>query len=110
MSKDNYRSPWDSRYSSKEMLRIFSDQNKYSLWRRLWVALAEGQQALGLTISDDQIQEMRAHVDQIDFDEALLQEERCKHDVHGAYSYLWQAMSEGQGYYSPRCYILLCDR
>ncbi len=81
MSEDTYSSPWETRYASEGMLRIFSDRNKYGLWRRLWVALAEGQKDLGLVITRDQIDQMRAYVDQIDFEEALRQEERCKHDV-----------------------------
>ncbi|MDP1836435.1 MAG: adenylosuccinate lyase [Chlamydiales bacterium] len=81
MSRDMYQSPWSSRYASPEMLKIFSDQNKYGLWRRLWVILAEAQHELGLPVNTRQISQLRAHVDDIDFDAVRQHEERVKHDV-----------------------------
>ena len=70
MPQDNtgYLSPFSTRYASKEMQYLFSAQNKFSLWRKLWIILAESEQALGLPIADGQIEEMRAHIDDIDFE------------------------------------------
>lgn len=82
MSKyDVYESPFSARYSSKEMQFIFSAQKKFSTWRRLWVALAKAEKELGLDITDEQIQEMEAHVDDIDFAVAEAREKEVRHDV-----------------------------
>lgn len=81
MTRDMYQSPWAARYASPEMLKIFSDQNKYGLWRRLWVILAEAQCELGLPVNTRQISQLKAHVDDIDFDAVRRHEERVKHDV-----------------------------
>lgn len=78
---DRYESPFSARYSSKEMQYIFSAQKKFSTWRRLWVALAEAEQTLGLDITDEQIAELRAHVDDIDFAVAEAREKEVRHDV-----------------------------
>ena len=63
------------------MSSIFSAQNKFSTWRRLWIALAESQQKLGLGISDDQLREMREHIDDIDYERARQLESQLRHDV-----------------------------
>ena len=76
-----YLSPFSTRYASDEMQYLFSAQNKFSLWRKLWIILAEAEQELGLPISDAQIAEMRAHVDDIDFDAAAAYEKKLRHDV-----------------------------
>ena len=76
-----YLSPFSTRYASKEMQFLFSAQNKFTLWRKLWIILAESEQALGLPISDAQIAEMRAHVEDIDFDRAAEYEKKLRHDV-----------------------------
>ena len=76
-----YENPLLTRYASDAMSAIWSPQRKHSLWRRLWVALAETQQELGLDISDDQLGELRAHVDDIDFDAAGRYERELRHDV-----------------------------
>jgi adenylosuccinate lyase len=76
-----YRSPLETRYASAEMREIWSDQRKFSTWRRLWLALAEAEQELGLDISDDQIEDLRAHLDDIDFDRAAEYERNLRHDV-----------------------------
>ena len=83
MGQDNagYLSPFSTRYASKEMQYLFSAQNKFSLWRKLWIILAESEQALGLPIADGQIAEMRAHIDDIDFDRAAEYEKKLRHDV-----------------------------
>jgi len=76
-----YTSPFSDRYASQEMLKIFSAQKKHSTWRRLWISLAKAEQELGLSIRDDQIQELIDHVDQIDFTLAAEYEEELQHDV-----------------------------
>ena len=70
MSKDRYQNPLTARYASDEMAQLWSAQRKFSTWRKMWVALAESQQALGLDISDAQLAELRSQIDQIDFDAA----------------------------------------
>ncbi len=76
-----YQNPLIDRYSSKEMLAIFSPQKKFSTWRRLWIALAESEKELGLPITDEQINEMKANVDNIDFERAGEFEAKLRHDV-----------------------------
>ncbi len=80
-SQQRYDNPLITRYASTEMAQLWSDQRKHSTWRRLWVALAEAEQELGLEIRDSQLDEMRAHVDDIDFDAAAQHERRLRHDV-----------------------------
>ena len=81
MAKDRYVSPLQGRYASREMQQIFSEDMKFSTWRRLWIALAETEQALGLNITDEQIEEMRAHVTDINYDVARAREKEVRHDV-----------------------------
>lgn len=81
MDRDQYQNPLITRYSSSEMSRIFGAQNKFSTWRRLWLALAESQQALGLDITSEQLDEMRAHLDDIDWQAAADYEKNLRHDV-----------------------------
>ncbi len=81
MSHDRYENPLNTRYASPAMSQLWSDQRKFSTWRRLWVALAEAQQELGLDIRDEQLEQMRAAVDQIDFAAAAEHERRLRHDV-----------------------------
>ena len=76
-----YTSPLSTRYASKEMQYIFSQQKKFSTWRRLWIALAETEKELGLAITDEQIDEMKAHVDDINFKDAEEREKVVRHDV-----------------------------
>lgn len=78
---DRYVSPLQGRYASREMQQIFSEDMKFSTWRRLWIALAETEQALGLNITDEQIEEMRAHVTDINYDVARAREKEVRHDV-----------------------------
>src|SRR5438874_8575745 len=81
--------PLVSRYASREMTELWSPQRKFSTWRRLWLALAEAQHELGLPADDgatprirpEQLDEMRAHLDDIDFDRAAAHERRLRHDV-----------------------------
>lgn len=81
MRTDVYQSPLCERYASKEMQNIFSNDRKFSTWRKLWVALAESEQELGLPISDEQIQEMKSQLDSIDYDKAKQYESELRHDV-----------------------------
>lgn len=76
-----YENPLATRYASREMSALWSDQTRFSTWRRLWLALAEAQQELGLEISDQQLSELRAAVDRIDFGAARDYEKRFRHDV-----------------------------
>ena len=76
-----YENPLCRRYASKEMQAIFSDDRKFSTWRRLWVALAEAEKELGLPITDEQIDEMKAHIDTVDYSVADAREREVRHDV-----------------------------
>src|SRR5690606_38318507 len=78
---ERYENPLISRYASSEMAGLWSDQRKFGMWRRLWVMLAEAEQELGLPITDAQLAEMRAHLDDIDFAAAARHEKRLRHDV-----------------------------
>ena len=78
---DFYQSPFSVRYASREMQRIFSERNKFTTWRRLWVALAESEQSLGLPVSDEQLDELRAHVEDVNFEVAEAREKIVRHDV-----------------------------
>lgn len=70
MAHDTYTSPFQTRYASKEMQYIFSEDNKFKTWRRLWIALAKAEQKQGLPITDAQIAELEAHKDDINYDVA----------------------------------------
>ncbi len=78
---DSYQSPLAGRYASDAMKQLFSDQFKFSTWRRLWLVLAKAEQKLGLEITDAQIAEMAAHLDDINYDVANAREREVKHDV-----------------------------
>ncbi len=80
-NKTVYETPLGSRYASKEMLYLFSPDHKFTTWRRLWVALAEAEMELGLPITQEQVDQLRAHIDDIDYDNARRHEERVRHDV-----------------------------
>lgn len=79
--KNSYESPLCSRYASKEMQYIFSPDMKFTTWRKLWIALAESEQELGLNITDEQIAELKAHVNDVDYEKAAKYEKECRHDV-----------------------------
>ena len=81
MSNDRYTSPLSERYASKEMQYIFSPEKKFRTWRRLWIALAETEKELGLNITDEQIEELKAHKDDINFEVAKEREKEVRHDV-----------------------------
>ena len=81
MSNDRYTSPLSERYASKEMQYIFSPDKKFRTWRKLWIALAETEKELGLDITDEQIEELKAHADDINYDVAKEREKAVRHDV-----------------------------
>ena len=81
MSTDRYVSPLSERYASKEMQYIFSQDMKFRTWRKLWIALAETEKELGLNITQEQIDEMKAHADDINYDVAREREREVRHDV-----------------------------
>ena len=78
---ERYESALTGRYAGEQMRRLFSAQRKFSTWRRLWLALAEAQQELGLDISDKQLKEMAAHLEDIDFEAVARREKQLRHDV-----------------------------
>lgn len=76
-----YETPFSSRYASPEMQYLFSPDNKFRTWRRLWIALAEAERELGLPITEEQIAEMKAHAEDINYDVAAAREKEVRHDV-----------------------------
>lgn len=76
-----YISPFSTRYASKDMQFIFSEDNKFRTWRKLWIALAKAEKAQGLPITDEQIAELCAHQDDINYEDAQRRERECRHDV-----------------------------
>lgn len=81
MSTDRYQSPLSERYASREMQYIFSPDMKFRTWRKLWIALAETEKELGLNITEEQIEELKAHADDINYDVAKEREKVVRHDV-----------------------------
>lgn len=81
MSRDRYTSPLSERYASKEMQYIFSQDMKFRTWRKLWIALAETEKELGLNITDEQIEELKAHAEDINYEVAQERERIVRHDV-----------------------------
>lgn len=79
--KNFYESPLSQRYASDEMSHIFSQENKFKLWRKLWIALAESEKELGLNISDEQVNEMKDNCENINYDTAEKKEKEIRHDV-----------------------------
>ena len=78
---DRYQTPLAERYASKEMQYIFSPDKKFKTWRRLWIALAETEKELGLDITDEQIEELKANKDNINYEDAKKREKEVRHDV-----------------------------
>ena len=81
MRKDIYESPLSSRYASEYMLHLFSPDMRFQTWRRLWVALARAEHELGLPITQEQVDELAAHITDIDYDVAEKREHEVRHDV-----------------------------
>lgn len=92
-----YTSPLEARYAGREMRELFSDQTKFSTWRRLWLALAEAQKQLGLNITDAQIKQMRQHLGDIDFAKAAEYEKELRHDVMAHIRVFGEAAPEAAG-------------
>ena len=80
-SSSRYSSPLAERYASKPMLELWSSAKRHGLWRQLWLALAEAEKELGVPIPDEAITQMKAHLDDIDFDVVAAYERRFRHDV-----------------------------
>lgn len=92
--RDLYENPLNTRYASSEMSHIFSDDNKFCLWRKLWIALAESEMEMGLPIKQSQIDEMKKYVSDINYDVANQREKEVKHDVMAhVYAFGQQAVS-----------------
>ena len=81
MNEDRYMSPLSGRYASPKMQYVFSEEKKFRTWRRLWIALAESEKELGLSIDDEQIAELKSHADDINYDVARAREKEVRHDV-----------------------------
>lgn len=81
MQRDRYESPLTKRYAGREMQYIFSAEKKFRTWRKLWVALAETERELGLNITEEQIEELKIHVDDINYEVAEKRERQVRHDV-----------------------------
>ena len=81
MENDLYVNPLITRYATKEMSENFSDDKKYTLWRKLWIALAKSEKELGLSITDEQIDELKEYQDKINYEDALEFEKQVRHDV-----------------------------
>ena len=79
--KDRYESPFSSRYASEYMLELFSADNRYMTWRKLWTALAEAEMKLGLPITEEQVSDLKAHIDDIDYETVKAREKEVRHDV-----------------------------
>ena len=108
MSTDRYVSPLSERYASKEMQYIFSPDMKFRTWRRLWIALAETEKELGLNITQEQIDELKAHAEDINYDVAKERERQVRHDVMShVYAYGVQC-PKAKGIIhlgAPSCYV-----
>ena len=81
MPRDSYASPLAERYASRAMLQLWSPDRRYGLWRRLWLALAEGERSLGVDIPDEALRQMREHLDDIDYEAVAAYEKQFRHDV-----------------------------
>lgn len=81
MENNIYQTPLSGRYASKEMNTLWSNNARYSTWRRLWVALAETEKELGLNITEEQINQMKNNINNIDYDVVSMREKECRHDV-----------------------------
>ena len=100
MSKNNYESPFCTRYASEEMQYVFSPDNKFKTWRKLWIALAKAEQRQGLGITDEQIAELEAHAEDINYDVAQAREKECRRCT----------VPPCKRHYPFRRYKLLCRR
>ena len=81
MSRTGYESPLTGRYAGKEMQYLFSAEKKFTTWRRLWVALAKAEKELGIPITQEQIDELESHVEDVNYEDADRREKEVRHDV-----------------------------
>ena len=87
-----YQSPFAGRYASKEMQYLFSEEKKFQTWRKLWIALAQAEQEMGLPITDEQIAQLKEHATDINYEDAKAREAIVRHDVMShVYAYGLQA-------------------
>ena len=107
--RKGYVSPLSTRYASDEMQYCFSDDFKFTTWRRLWVALARAEHKLGLNVTEAQIAELEAHVDDINYDVAEAREKEVRHDVM-SHVYAYGLQSERRAHNSSRSDELLRRR
>ncbi len=107
---DRYQSPFSERYASKEMQYIFSPEKKFRTWRKLWIALAETEKELGLPITDEQIEELKAHAEDINFEVAKSEREACPPRCHVPCIRLRPPVPEGKGNHPSGCNFLLRRR
>ena len=105
-----YVTPLSGRYASKEMNEVWSADEKYSTWRKLWVALAETEKELGINITDEQIEEMKAHINDIDYDVVAKREKECRHDVMAHVYEFGTKCPKAKGIIHLGCNIMLCYR
>ena len=108
--KEFYESPLISRYASQAILRLFSPDRKFQTWRRLWIALAEAEQELGLPITDEQITELRSHAETINYSVADAQEAVVRHDVMAHVHAYGEQCPKAKGDHSSGSDFLLCRR
>ena len=88
------------RYASREMQYIFSPDMKFCTWRKLWIALAETEKELGLSITDEQIEELKAHSEDINYDVAKAREKEVRHDVMShVYAYAYSALRQRESFH-----------
>ena len=105
MQKNTYETPLNSRYASKEMQYIFSPDFKFKTWRKLWIALAEAEHELGLPVTQEQIDELKAHADDINYEVAIEEEKKRRHDVM---SHVYACVRSNARASSPRRHVLPC--
>ena len=108
MSTDRYVSPLSERYASKEMQYIFSPDMKFRTWRKLWIALAETEKELGLNITDEQIEELKAHAEDINYDVAKEREKSCPPRRYVPCVCIWRTVPEGKRHHPSGSNLLLC--
>jgi len=107
--KTHYQSPLEARYASPEMSEIWSDHRKFSTWRKLWLALAEAQQQLGLNISDAQLAELRDHQEDLDYKKAAEYEAKLRHDVMAHVHTLGEVAAPCSAHNSSRRHQPVCQ-
>jgi adenylosuccinate lyase len=79
--RESYENPLITRYAGKKMSYLFSDDKKFKTWRKLWIALAEAEHEMGLPVSEEQVGELKAHAEDINYDVAEAREKEVRHDV-----------------------------